>query len=65
MDTYHTGLEIWWFPVKDICWFDAILDDSYCAVEEAHKMTASRVSIPIINRHTQSIAPRRFTGVVG
>ena len=39
---YHTGFEFWRLAIEDVCWLDAIFDDSDCAIEKSHEVTAVR-----------------------
>lgn len=36
MSTHHSLFQLGWFPIKDVGWFNPILDYAYCPVKETH-----------------------------
>jgi hypothetical protein len=37
---YHSGLELWWFAIENICGLDSTFDNSNGAIEKSHQMTS-------------------------
>ena len=34
--SYHTGFEVWWLAIENICRFYTIFDNSNRAIEKSH-----------------------------